>query len=54
MYCINCGSQNVDVTSQQNQKVFLERGEHTDGKFEEELEAVVLECKDCNQEMVQI
>jgi hypothetical protein len=55
MFCINCGGQNVDATSQKNGEVFIERGEiGEEGRFEEEFEAAVLECSDCEHEMVSI
>lgn len=53
MFCINCGSQNVNVTSQKNEKVLIERGELID-EHKEVFEAVVLECCDCKQEMISV
>lgn len=53
MFCINCGSQNVDVTNEANKSVFIERGEYHkyEEKYEEEFEVVVLQCIECKQEM---
>lgn len=54
MYCIKCGGKNVNPTSQEHQKVLVERGEFDEqlGSYTEEFEAIVLECGDCGHEMI--
>jgi len=54
MFCINCGGQNVDITTDKDKKVFVERGEYQEGSgnYSREFEAVVLECSECHHEMI--
>ncbi len=55
MFCINCGSQNVDTTTQKNESANIQRGEQdSNGKYAEEFYTVILECDDCGEEMCKV
>ena len=56
MFCINCGSQNVAKTNEEHPSVLVERGDYDErrGCYSEEFEAVVLQCLDCNEEMIKV
>ncbi|MFM2668519.1 hypothetical protein AAFX24_27645 [Vibrio mediterranei] len=56
MFCINCGSQQVDTTTQGNEKLFIERGEYNEAesKYKSEYETVALECSECGEEMCRL
>lgn len=56
MFCINCGSNNVSKTTKPHSKVFVERGVYNEqsGQYSEEAEAIVLECSECDHEMIDL